>query len=76
MEITGIEPVVPEGGGFTVHCITIDASSPFTIIKCYRTNLDVRCFLVKADAVMLGSVPGRLDPNSVSVLTRYLDNTL
>ena len=28
MEITGIEPVVPEGGGFTVHCITIDASSP------------------------------------------------
>jgi hypothetical protein len=29
VEITGIEPVVPEGGGFTVHCITIDASSPF-----------------------------------------------
>ena len=28
VEITGIEPVVPEGGGFTVHCITIDASSP------------------------------------------------
>ena len=25
---TGIEPVVPLGGGFTVHCITIDASSP------------------------------------------------
>jgi len=20
---------VPEGGGFTVHCITIDASSPY-----------------------------------------------
>jgi hypothetical protein len=29
VEITGIEPVVPEGGGFTVHCITIDASSPY-----------------------------------------------
>ena len=28
VENTGIEPVVPEGGGFTVHCITIDASSP------------------------------------------------
>jgi hypothetical protein len=59
---------VPEGGGFTVHCITIDASSPFTITKCYRANLDVGCFPVKADAVMLGSVPGRLDPHSHSVL--------
>ena len=29
VEITGIEPVVPLGGGFTVHCITIDASSPY-----------------------------------------------
>jgi len=28
VECTGIEPVVPEGGGFTVHCITIDASTP------------------------------------------------
>jgi hypothetical protein len=28
VEIPGIEPGVPEGGGFTVHCITIDASSP------------------------------------------------
>ena len=28
VEITGIEPVVPEGGGFTIHGITIDASSP------------------------------------------------
>ena len=32
MEITGIEPVVPEGGGFTVHCITIDASSPNSLV--------------------------------------------
>jgi hypothetical protein len=28
VEILGIEPSMPEGGGFTVHCITIDASSP------------------------------------------------
>ena len=28
VEITGIEPVVGKPGGFTVHCITIDASSP------------------------------------------------
>ena len=28
VEILGIEPSVPEGGGFTVHGITIDASSP------------------------------------------------
>ena len=28
MEYPGIEPGVPEGGGFTVHCITIDASTP------------------------------------------------
>jgi hypothetical protein len=34
VETTGIEPVVPEGGGFTVHCITIDASSP----KLYTTD--------------------------------------
>ena len=40
----------------------------FTITKCYRANLDVGCFPVKADAVILGSVPGRLDPNSHSVL--------
>jgi hypothetical protein len=33
VEITGIEPVVPEGGGFTVHCITIDASSPNLVGK-------------------------------------------
>ena len=25
---SGIEPDVPEGGGFTVRCITIDASDP------------------------------------------------
>jgi hypothetical protein len=25
---------VPEGGGFTVHCITIDASTPFTLTSC------------------------------------------
>jgi len=28
VEYPGIEPGVPEGGGFTVHCITIDASTP------------------------------------------------
>ena len=28
VEHPGIEPGVPEGGGFTVHCITIDASAP------------------------------------------------
>ena len=28
VEITGIEPVVALAGGFTVHCITVDASSP------------------------------------------------
>jgi hypothetical protein len=33
VEITGIEPVVPEGGGFTVHCITIDASSPYYLVR-------------------------------------------
>ena len=31
VEIPGIEPGVPEGGGFTVHCITIDASSPYLV---------------------------------------------
>jgi hypothetical protein len=30
---TGIEPVVPEDGGFTVHCITIDASNPLMLCK-------------------------------------------
>jgi len=29
VEYPGIEPGVPEGGGFTVHCITIDASTPY-----------------------------------------------
>ena len=28
VEYPGIEPGVREGGGFTVHCITIDASTP------------------------------------------------
>jgi hypothetical protein len=28
VEYPGIEPGVPEDGGFTVHCITIDASTP------------------------------------------------
>ena len=28
VEYPGIEPGVPKGGGFTVHCITIDASTP------------------------------------------------
>jgi len=28
VETTGIEPVVPLGAGFTVQCITIDASTP------------------------------------------------
>ena len=28
VEYPGIEPGVPLGGGFTVHCITIDASTP------------------------------------------------
>jgi hypothetical protein len=35
-------------------------------------NLGVGCFPSTAAAVISGSVPGRLDPHSVSVLTRYL----
>jgi hypothetical protein len=31
VEYPGIEPGVPEGGGFTVHCITIDASTPMKV---------------------------------------------
>jgi hypothetical protein len=33
VEYPGIEPGVPEGGGFTVHCITIDASTPYLVGK-------------------------------------------
>ena len=33
VEYPGIEPGVPEGGGFTVHCITIDASTPETLLS-------------------------------------------
>jgi hypothetical protein len=33
---TGIEPVVPEDGGFTVHCITIDAYNPYRNNFCRR----------------------------------------
>ena len=32
VEYPGIEPGVPEGGGFTIHCITIDASTPLVYI--------------------------------------------
>ena len=40
VENTGIEPVVPEGGGFTVHCITIDASSPLVLLSHYLLDLN------------------------------------
>ena len=43
VECTGIEPVVPEGGGFTVHCITIDASTPYSLLNYWalEVNADV-----------------------------------
>ncbi len=41
VENTGIEPVVPEGGGFTVHCITIDASSPMVLVLLTHYLLDL-----------------------------------
>ena len=33
VEYPGIEPGVPEDGGFTVHCITIDASTPYYLVR-------------------------------------------
>ena len=42
VEITGIEPVVTEVGGFTVHCITIDASSP--LFWCPRSDSNRHAF--------------------------------
>ena len=42
VEYPGIEPGVPEGGGFTVHCITIDASTPmFGAVDGNRTHLSL-----------------------------------
>ena len=38
VENTGIEPVVPEDGGFTIHCITIDASSPLLVTHSEESN--------------------------------------
>ena len=49
VEITGIEPVVGKPAGFTVQCITIDASSPKLLLNfwqgfneiIYLPNLDI-----------------------------------
>ena len=41
VEYPGIEPGVPEGGGFTVHCITIDASTPQTCANFLKNLLQL-----------------------------------
>jgi hypothetical protein len=42
VEYPGIEPGMPEGGGFTVHCITIDASTPY-LVDAVRFELTKPC---------------------------------
>jgi hypothetical protein len=39
VECTGIEPVVPEGGGVTDRCITIDASTPLFVFTTPSVSL-------------------------------------
>jgi hypothetical protein len=58
VEITGIEPVVPEGGGFTVHCITIDASSPLLVPR-ERLELSILAAVASKTTVYTIPPPGQ-----------------
>jgi hypothetical protein len=58
VEYPGIEPGVPEDGGFTVHCITIDASTPLCVNTLAGNDLETTCLQSRRLLVRLHIVTG------------------